>query len=197
MYGLGLADSRSFLACSPDMHRSVKFPGAFLLAVQYRRHYLATAEILLFCCRGSAMYVMSIVCVLKRVSRFPSYAVRLQLTAKSYFFLRFPSRDPFATSNFLYLVFSYKFQMLFLGHLNLNKHSSHSPNLLPLAVPHPPLRCPSQSFPAALPVNPLCCLSSPQLFQSLFSLFPSPVSRPSPSFFLLSFLFLFSFSEWL
>lgn len=131
---------------------------------------------------------MSIVCVLKRVSIFPSRAVRLQLTAKSYFFVRFPSLDPFAISNFLYLVFSYKFQMFFfLGYLNLNKHSFqhvHSPNLPPLAVPHPSLPCPSQNFPAALPLNPLCCLSSPQFFQPLpFSLFPSPVSRLSPSFF--------------
>lgn len=94
MHDLGLTGIKSFLACSPDVHRSVKFPTAFLLTVQYRKHYyFATAELLLFCCRGSAMYVMSVACVLKRVSGFPSCAVGLQTYSHVPFFLR----DLFAT----------------------------------------------------------------------------------------------------
>lgn len=68
IYNLVLTGMKS-LACSPDVHRSVKFPKVFLLTIQYRKHYyLATAGLSLFCCRGSATNVMSVACVLKRVS---------------------------------------------------------------------------------------------------------------------------------
>lgn len=100
MYDLGLTGIKSFLACSPDVHRSVKFPRAFLLTVQYRRYYyLATAELLLFCCRGSATHVMSVACVLKRVSGFPSSAIGLHLQP-SPIFPKVPSSRDFCNLKF-------------------------------------------------------------------------------------------------
>lgn len=142
------------MACSPDVHRSVKFSRAFLLTVQYRRHYLATAELLLFCCRGSAMYVMSVVCVLKRVSGFPSYAVRPQAYSQvPLFFLRFPSLDPFVTSSFRW--FFWGTYILVSIHFNTfipqTSHLWLCPTLLSGAH-HKAFQLPSQSIhPAASP----------------------------------------------